>query len=84
MERKYAGGGKTERVKGIERRSSKTKAKTNFAMTFSVAEEANTFSAGDNRACSNGRGRKDKYSGSKGTRIGDGSSKKRPLCDGGR
>jgi len=28
---------------------------TDNAMTTSVAEEANTFSAGDNRACSDGR-----------------------------
>jgi len=71
-------------VKGTRKRSSKTGAKTNFATIFSVAEEANTFSAEDNRACSNRRGRKDKYGDSKGTRIGNRSSKKGPLCDGGR
>ena len=38
-------------------------AKTNYTMTLSVAEEANAISAGDNRACSNGRSREDKYSG---------------------
>jgi len=32
-------------------------------MTLSVAEEANATSAGNNRACSNGRGREDKYGG---------------------
>jgi len=32
-------------------------------MTISVVEEANALSAGDNRACSDGRDRKDKCSG---------------------
>ena len=50
-------------------------------MTLSVVEETNAFSAGNNRACSNGRGRENEYSGSKGIRIGDGgSSKKGLLC----
>jgi len=31
-------------------------------MTLGVAEKANAFSVGDNRACSNGRDGKDKYS----------------------
>jgi len=31
-------------------------------MTISVAEKANAFSAGDNRACSDGGSRKDKHS----------------------
>ena len=54
-------------------------------MTLSVAEEANTSSAGDNRACSNGKGRKNKCSGSEGVGTGNGdSSKTGPLCDGGR
>ena len=35
--------------------SSETGAKTDIAMTISVAEEATTSSAGDNKACSNGR-----------------------------
>jgi len=35
--------------------SSKTGAKTDIAMTISVADRATTSSAGDNRACSNGR-----------------------------
>jgi len=38
-------------------------------MTISVAEEATAFSTGDNRACSNGEHRKDKYGGSKGVRA---------------
>jgi len=53
-------------------------------MTFSVAEEANAFSAGNNRVCSNRRGRKDECSGSKRVRTRNKGSKKRPLCDGGR
>jgi len=32
-------------------------------MTLSVAEEANATSAGDNRACSDGRSREDKCGG---------------------
>jgi len=35
-----------------------------------MAEEANTFSAGDNRACSNGGSGENEYSSSKGTRAG--------------
>jgi len=56
-------------------------------MTFSVAEEATIASAGDNRACSDGRGGKNKCSGSK--RIGSrneieygGFFKKGSLCNG--
>jgi len=50
-------------------------------MTLSMVEEANTFSAGNNRACSDGRDRENEYSGGKGIRIGDrGSSKKGLLC----
>ena len=37
-------------------------------MTFGVAEEATIASAGNNRACSDGRSQKDEYSGSKGVR----------------
>jgi len=36
-------------------KSSKTGAKTKYATTTSVAEETSAPSAGDNRACSNGR-----------------------------
>jgi len=56
-------------------------------MTLSVAEEANAFSAGDNRACSNGRDREDKCSSGKRARSRTGcrgSSEMRPLCNGGR
>ena len=56
-------------------------------MTISVAEEATTSLAGDNRACSNGRNREDKRSGDKRVRgrteYGS-SSKMGPLCYGGR
>ena len=57
---------------------------TNNAMTLSIVEEAATFSADDNRACSNGRGGENKCSGSEETRTENGGSKKRPLCNGGR
>ena len=54
-------------------------------MILSVVEEANAFLAGDNRACSDGRGRENKYSGGKRIGIGDGgSSKKGLLCYGSR
>jgi len=43
-------------------------------MTSSVVEEATTSSADDNKACSDERCRKDKHSGSKGIKIGDGNS----------
>ena len=65
--------------------SSETGAKTVIAMTISVAEEIRAFSAGNNRACSNGRGRKDECSGGERTRIVDRDfSKKGPLCYGSR
>ena len=52
-------------------------------LDISVAEEANAFSAGDNRACSDGRSRKNECS--SGERIGtrdESFPKKRPLHDG--
>ena len=49
-------------------------AKTDIAMTISVAEEATTSLAGDNKACSDGRGRKNKCGSSEVVGIGDGSS----------
>ena len=49
--------GETEGEEEIERRNSEAGAKTDTAMTPRMAEEANTSSAGDNRACSNGRSR---------------------------
>jgi len=49
-----------------------------------VVEEANAFSAGDNKACSNGKSRENKCSGSKEVRIGcRDSSQTGPLCNGG-
>ena len=53
-------------------------------MTLSVAEEANVFSAGNNRACSNRRDRKNKCGSSKRVRTRNGGFKKGLLCDGGR
>ena len=53
-------------------------------MTLSMAEEANIFSAGNNRAYSDGRGRVDECSGSKRARTRNGGSKKEPLCNGDR
>jgi len=38
-------------------------------MTISVAEEATASSAGDNRACSDGRSKENERSGSKGSRT---------------
>jgi len=53
-------------------------------MTSSVAEEANTSSAGNNRACSNRKSRKSEYGNSEGIGTrGGGSSQKRPLFHGG-
>jgi len=56
-------------------------------MTISVAEEATTSSAGDNRAYSNGRDREDEYSSGKRARGRiecEGSAKTEPLCYGSR
>ena len=38
-------------------------------MTLSVAEKANAFSAGDNRACSDGRSRMDEHGSGEGSRA---------------
>ena len=65
---------------GTRGRSSKTEAKTEYAMTISVVEEANAFLAGDNRACSNRGSGEDKYGSSVEIRHG-GSSKKESLCN---
>jgi len=48
-----------------------------------VAEEATTSSAGDNRACSDGRDRENECDSGEGIGTGDGGSQKRLLCDGG-
>ena len=44
-----------------------------MAMTISVAEETNTLSAGNNKACLDGGSGEDKYSDNEGTRIEGGS-----------
>jgi len=51
------------------RRGSKTGAETDIATIISVAEEATAFSAGNNRACSNGGNREDEYGGSERARC---------------
>jgi len=48
----------------------KTGTETDPATTFGMAEEATFASAGNNRACSNGRGRKDECGGCQGTGAG--------------
>ena len=74
-----------EEKKETDRRSSQAGAKTDITMTPSVTEEANAFSAGNNRACSNGRSEENEYSSGERTETRDGStSKKGPLCYGGR
>ena len=45
---------------------------TNNAMTISVAEKASIFSAGDNRACSDGRSQMNECGSGKRTRAEDG------------
>ena len=85
MERKQERGRKVER-KERRRRSSEAR-KTEPAMTIGVAEETTIASAGDNRACSDGRNQKDECGGSEGTGTGaeyGDSSKTRSFCNGGR
>ena len=52
-----------EKQEGDNERCSKAEAKTDYAITPSVAEEATAASAGDNRTCSNRENREDKCSG---------------------
>ena len=66
-------GGETEGKEETRRRSSEAGAKTDTTTTTRVAEKANTSSAGNNRACFDGRSRKNKYSNNKGTETRDGS-----------
>jgi len=75
LERKQERGKKVKRKKGDDRRCSEAGAETNNATTLSVAKKANAFSAGNNRACSNGRSRMDKHSSDEGSgaRSGDSS-----------
>ena len=56
--------GKRIREKKRDGRRIKARTENNNTMTTSVAEEANAFSIGNNRACSNGGSRENKYSGS--------------------
>jgi len=55
--------GEVERKEGDNWRSTETKTETSYTMTIGIAEEAIAPSAGNNRACSNGRYGEDKYSG---------------------
>ena len=66
MVRKQEGRREDEEEEG---RSSQAGAKIEPATTLSVAEEATIASAGNNQACSDGRGRKDECGGGKGTGI---------------
>ena len=56
---------------------------TDIAMTLSMAEKANAFSAGGNRACPNGRSKKNKCGNGERIEARDRNPKKRPLCNGG-
>ena len=80
LEGKQKGRGKIEGKKRTRRKSSRTGVITVNAMTLSVAEKATTSSAGNNRACSNGRSGENKCGDVEraGTKNG-GSSKKGPL-----
>ena len=62
------------REEGTRRRGFETGVETKLAMTFGVAEEATIASAGDNRACSNGRCGENKCGGHKRTGAGCGDS----------
>ena len=82
MEGKQKERGKTERKEGNRKRNTEV-GETDIAMTLGMAEKVNASSAGDNSACSNGRGREDECSSSEETGIGDGNvSKKGLLCYG--
>jgi len=67
-------GGEIDGQERIRRRSSKTRAETDIAMTPSMAEKANAFSAGDNKACSDGGSRTNEHSNSERTRTRNGSA----------
>ena len=66
LEREQEGGREIEEERGRRRRIKA--GETEPAMTFSVAEEATIASAGDNRACSNGRSGENKCGSGKGSR----------------
>ena len=61
--------------------SKTTEAETDNATTLSVAEEANAPSAGNNRACSDGESREDKY-GNGMTSAEDRVGATQPICHG--
>jgi len=67
LERKQKGEEEVERKERNGGRSSQVGAKTNIAMTPSVAEEAAALSASNNRACSDGRSGEDKCSSGEGS-----------------
>ena len=73
---------KQERGRKIEeerdRRGNPEAGETESVTTISVAEEVTIVSAGDNRACSNGRNRKDECGGSEGTRTRTGAGCRDP------
>jgi len=69
------------KIEGKEGTKPEAGAATDIATTISIAEEANTSSAGANKACSNGGSRKDKCGDGERTRTGNrGAFQKRPLC----
>jgi len=64
LEEEQEGGGKVKRKEGDRRRNAEEGIEDDNAMILSIAKEANAFSAGNNRACSNRRSGEDKCSGS--------------------
>ena len=64
------------------RKSPKTRAMTVNAMTLSVVKEATTSSVGGNRACSDERYRKNKYSDGKTPTARDRVPLKKSICYG--
>jgi len=64
LEEEQEEGGKVKRKEGDRRRNAEEGIEDDNAMTLSIAKEANAFSAGNNRACSNRRSGEDKCSGS--------------------
>ena len=68
---------KIEGKKETRRRSSEIGAMTVNAMTLSVVEKVTTFSAGDNRACSNRRSGENECGGVERARTRDGGSSKK-------
>jgi len=72
LERKQEGRRKVKREEGNNGRCSEAEIETSNATTLSMAEKANAFSAGDNRACSNGRSKMDECSSGEGSRAKSG------------